>query len=142
MKVGAKTVHLGRLTRAAIFAFRDWIREQEGDPWEAVERVKEYLTPDQLLERVKAAEEITKDLQCFSLATATAQRWMHTEEGMARLLHGLMLAKDAKATIDQAFEVFVALGAEELAKKLSDAGGEVPGGNEPDPATAGSTGTS
>ena len=140
--VEGKRWTVGRLTRSVIFAFRDWCREQTGDPFAHLDRLKGLLPPEELLARVKAAEAVAKDLAQFSLGTATAKAYLATELGLSKLVHLLLVEHHPSATEDDAFRIMTALGAERAAEALVASAGEVPGGNgQARPATAGLTGT-
>lgn len=138
--VEGKIWKIGRLERSVIFAFRDWLREQIGDPFAVVDRLKAVVPIADLMERVKEAEGVARDLAHFSLGTATAKTWLHTEIGMSKLIHLLILPHHPDATEDDAFRVLAALGSDELGKTIARAAGEAPGGNGSVPATAGLTG--
>src|SRR6476469_9593956 len=75
----------GRLTLSVITDYRDWVREQLGDPFALAERFQGKLPPDEWLRLFKEAEATAKELEAFTLGTAVAQRFMKTERGAARL---------------------------------------------------------
>ncbi len=93
-----------------------------------------------MLKRVKEAEGTVKDLQNFSLGTATAKAYLSTETGMSKLIHLMLLKAHPDATEDDAFQIIMAWGAEAAAKAIADAAGKVPGGNGQAQAMAESTG--
>lgn len=141
VKVDGKTWTIGRLERSVIFQLRDYIREQIGDPFASVDRLKGILPPDELLKRVRDAEATAKDLAQFSLGTATAKAFLSTELGITKLIHLLLLPHHPNATEDDAFRVVLAMKDGEIGKALARAAGEAPLGNGAVPATAGSIGS-
>lgn len=127
--VDDKAWTVGRLERSVLFAFRDWIKTQVGDPFATVERVKTYIGGEALLGLVKEAEGTVKDLQSFSLGTATGKAFISSETGMSKLIQLMLLKAHPDATEDDAFRIVMHWGAEAVAKAVADAAGKVPGGN-------------
>lgn len=140
VEVGGRAWTVGRLTVSATLAFRDWVAAQVGDPFEGLERLAKFLPPDELMQRVRAAEDLAEDLRRFSLGTATARKWLATEAGAAALVQLLLRPHHPQATLDDAFAVMLALGSGGLQKAIDEGQGSVPNGEGP-PATGGSTGT-
>lgn len=95
--IDGRTWTVGKLTRLVLFAYRDWIKEQIGDPFEDIDRVKKWLTPEALIVRVKEAESTVRDLRNFSLATETSKRFGN-ENGMAKLTQLRLLKVHTDAT--------------------------------------------
>lgn len=128
---------LGRLELSRLFAWRDWIARQIGDPYDHAEalikRFGDVLPREEQIALVKEARATALELQGFSMGSPLAQRFLRSEEGLARLVHGLLLAAQPQATLDDAYAVVQALGTE-LDATLAKASGEAPGPNAAAPA--------
>ena len=130
--VAGKPWTLGRLEIGVIENFRDWIKAQEGDPFEGLDVLVKLLPPPDGIALVKEARDIRDQLKCFTLQSPLAKKWLATERGNATLILFLLYRHHAKATIEDAFALVVAMG-EELQQTLADAAGELPGGPAPNP---------
>lgn len=96
---------LGRLRLSVLRSFRDWVAELVADPFEVVERWIDRVPAEETVRQLRQAEDVRDQLRYFSLACPLATRLLGTEEGLAKLLHLLMLERDQKATEDDAFEL-------------------------------------
>jgi hypothetical protein len=68
-----------------VFEFRDWIKTKLVDPLAGpIAKVFDKLPVEEQIERVKEAEKITKQLNCFSMSSALAKEHLSYEEGIAK----------------------------------------------------------
>lgn len=132
VRAGGKTWTLGRLTVDVVLGFRDWIKEQLGDPFTNLERVFDRLPREEQIARVKEIEAIDKQLKNFSLQSPLANEWRSTELGAAKLFQLLLKEHHPQATMDDGLLVCLALGEKGQAEEaLAKAQGALPesGGN-------------
>mgnify|MGYP001582727139 CR=1 FL=1 len=109
---------LGKLRLSVLRAFRDWVAEKAGDPFETVERWIDRVPAEETVRQLKEAEDVRDQLRFFSLACPLAARLLGTEEGLAKLLHLLMLERDAKAREEDAFEAVLAINEEAMTEQV------------------------
>lgn len=120
-----RTFTLGRLEVRHIRALRDFVAAREGDPFELAERFLGKIPQEESLRMIREAEEIKKQLRCFSLACPLAQKHLATEEGLAFLLLQLLRGHHPQATESEALAVGLYLSqTEETAAVLAAAQGE------------------
>lgn len=125
--VGGKTYTFSRLERHIVEDWRDWIREQIGDPFAAVERLLDKLPPDTAKEMVKEAQAIQAQLESFSLGCPLAKRFLGNELGLGQLAYLMLRGKHPDITPDEAFAVAMQLGLSAMAKTVQKTSGEAPG---------------
>lgn len=126
---------IGRLEVRHLRAFKEWVAQQEGDPFEVVEKFLGRVPEAESLRQLKEAEQVRDCLKHFSLACPLAQRYLATEEGGARFLRPLLRPAGGKeATEDDALAVYLHMARRGLAEALERAQGEGPAGNAPAPA--------
>jgi hypothetical protein len=134
VSVGPKTWTVSRLTVGVIESFRDWVAQQEGDPFENLpDRFLDRLPPEEVSRLLKEAKDVKDQLKGFSLACPLAQKWIKNERGGAYLVALLLQQHQPGATADDALAVMEAVG---LEKVIADAHGTVPkesAGNAPGP---------
>ncbi len=102
---GGRAYHLGKLTLAILRQFEAYVAERVGDPFEHVERWLGRVSEAETMRQLKVAEDLRDQLRFFSLAVPIAQRAIGTEQGLSKLLHLLLLARDTKATEEDAFSL-------------------------------------
>jgi hypothetical protein len=132
---------LGRFTMGVLEGFRDYVREQEGDPLDGLDMLVKSLPPAEAIAMVSEAKERKRQLRAFTLACPVAQEHLKTEFGGTKIIHLLLLEKQPKATMTDAFEVLIGGGGEKLAEILQRAQGEVAVKNGQGPAGHPSPGT-
>lgn len=137
-----KTWRLGRLEIRVIRELRDWIKEQVGDPFAHLEKYLDKLPADEQQRRVKEAAEVLDQLECFTLDSPLAKKWLKTELGAAKLAHLLLTVHQPAITEEEAFAVMQAIGAEKMSEALDDAGGKLPNAVAPAPLRKGRRGPS
>jgi hypothetical protein len=127
---------VSRLELRIVRAFKDYVAGIIGDPFAQVnDRYFDLLCREEQLAVLKQAKQDRDDLACFSLHCPLAKRFLEREEGIA-VLGRLMLRKHhPDITEDEAFNVWLALGQEQLNAAMASAAGE-PVGNGGAAATA------
>jgi hypothetical protein len=92
---------LSRLELSMIFEFRDWIKTKLPDPLGGpIAKIFDRLPVEEQIERVKKAERIAEELNCFSLTSSLARQYMGTEQGIAKL--GQIWLRQYHPDIDEA----------------------------------------
>ncbi len=142
LTVGDKAWTLSKLGIPVIRGLRDYIVERIGDPFAKIDRVLKWLPVEEIQIRVKQAEQIAEQLESFSLQTPLAQRFLATEEGMARVFKLLLLPCHPDATDADGMAILMHLGAQEAAKVMQKAEGTLPNGAGDGAAVPESTGSS
>lgn len=132
--IDGKTWIVGRVELSVLEEFRDWVREQVGDPFDHVERLAKILPPAEVVAMAKEAQDIRNQLASFTLGCPIATRFLNTEFGMARLFLAMLKTNHPQATLNDAFRVLQVLGAEKAAKAISDGTGNLPEGKASAPA--------
>ena len=117
---------VGRLTVDVVLQFRDWIKAKTGDPFAHLERFIDKLPAAEAVTLIKEAKAEQDQINCFSMQTPLAQRWMQTEEGMAEFLRLLLLPRHPDVTRDAAFSVAMAAGQQAVAEAIDKAHGQLP----------------
>lgn len=137
VKIGSRVWIIGRLTSDVIFGFRDWIREQIGDPFALLEKLLPHLDKSEAMERIKLVESVDRQLKNFSMQSPLAKEFMGTETGAAKLFHLLLKERQPEASMNDAMDVLIELGRQgKVQETLAKAQGSSPGaaGNPPAPA--------
>jgi hypothetical protein len=108
----------------AIISFRDWIAEQEGDPYADAEAAAKVLGQGDPLvkELVTKGRGIKEQLRCFTLKGPIAMLYLATEQGATQFFKFWLLEKYPDITDQEALAVAIAHGkAEEERKKNANA---------------------
>lgn len=124
--IGDKTWTVGRITPEVMFPFRDWIKAKIGDPFAMADRYIDKLPPAESMALIKEAQAIKEQLDCFSLKTELAQRFMQAEEGITELIRLCLQKHHPGATRELAWDVIVSAGKENLNKAIETASGSMP----------------
>lgn len=118
---------LSRLERRILERFRDWIKEQIGDPFATIKALMgPDLDPAIAKEMITEAKTIKKQLDTFSLGCPLFRDYAGTELGQAELLFLLLQEKQPKITREEAFQIWVAMGQEEFQRQLQTTNGTPP----------------
>ena len=133
---GGKKYTLSRLERRIVEEFRDWVREQEGDPFAAAKELLPHLDPATAKQLIADADATKKQLRAFSIGCPLAQKYLGTELGLAELVYLLLRDKQPDVTREEAFALVLEAGAAEVAKKLKETSGEAPGAKNAEPPAA------
>ncbi len=133
VKVGNKSYTFSRLEKSIVEEWRDWIKEQIGDPFEIADKYLEKLPPEQARELIAEAQGVARQLKGFSMGCPLAQQWLQSELGMGQLAYLLLKPKHPAITEDEAFAVMVDLG-NQMAEVIAKANGKLPEKNSPEPA--------
>ncbi len=134
VKFNGKTWTLGRVTVAVIEGFRDWVKEEVGDPFAPVERVMALgvLEKADLVKRIKEAEDVVEQLLCFSLDCPLAKAFCKTERGSAKLFHLMLQVHHPTASLEDAFALAMHLMTSgQMQAVLDKARGALPNGQAP-----------
>ena len=131
-KIGKHT--FARVELSVLEAFRDWVKEEVGDPFALCERWQGKMPPDEWLRLFKEAEATAKELEAFTMASAVAQRVLQTERGAAKIVQLLLLPNHPETTLDQAFQVLLEIGQDGLANVIQNGTGKVPAKKQEAPA--------
>lgn len=128
IEAGGRTWRLGRLTVDVLFGFRDWIKDQVGDPFARLDRVLDRLPKEEALAAIREADDVCRQLERFSMQCPLAREWMNTELGAARMFQLLLLRHHPQATMDDGLLVAMELGRRgqveaALARSQGSAGG-------------------
>jgi hypothetical protein len=108
---GGRELWLGPLAVGHVLGFRDWLRDQVGDPFARLDAPWfDKLPVDEQLRRVKAAEDTDEQLRKFSIICPLAQEWLATEAGAATFYQLLLQSHHPDATLDEALQVAAVLG--------------------------------
>lgn len=95
---------VGPFTLDTLEAFRDWIAEQEGDPFLELEtKWFDRLPPDEQVKRITRAEDIKRQLKRFTLQCPLAREWMTNERGAVHFLYLLLKPNHPNITQKQVF---------------------------------------
>lgn len=125
LSANGKTYTVSRLTVEAVLAFRDWVREQTGDPFADLLRCMDKLPADFAKEQYVEAKALRDQLECFSLQTPLAQKWMQTETGIAEFMRIMLAAKHPGITANEAFQVVMAAGKDKMKATIDKAQGQL-----------------
>jgi len=125
---------ISRLELRIVRAFKDYIAGIVGDPYAQInDRLFDLLPREEQLAMLRQAKQDKEDLACFSLNCSLAKRFLQMEEGIA-VFGQLMLQKHhPDITQEDAFDVWLSIGQEQMQKALASAAGE-PVGNAAAPA--------
>jgi hypothetical protein len=132
--VGGKKYVFSRLKRWIVLAFRDWIKEQIGDPFAVAARFQDHLPDETVKQMVKDGEKIKEQFESFSIGCPLSQRFLATEIGLGQLAYFMLQEMHPDITEDQAFDVVTELGLAAVAATVQKAAGEPPGKNTSAPA--------
>jgi hypothetical protein len=120
---------ISRLELRIVRAFKEYVASIVGDPYSQIDdRLFDLLPREEQLVMLRQAKQDKEDLACFSLNSALAKRFLQMEEGIA-VFGQLMLKKHhPDVTLDEAFDVWMAVGQKQMQEALNRAAGES-GGN-------------
>lgn len=97
---------VGPFTIDTLEAFRDWIAEQEGDPFAELENKWFDLLPkEEQVKRIAEAENIKRQLKRFTLQCSIAKEWMANERGAVHFLTLLLKPNHPNITREQVFRI-------------------------------------
>jgi hypothetical protein len=117
-------------TVGVILGLRDWIAEQEGDPFEGLKELMELLPKEEAIALVKEAREVKQQLKSFSLNCKLAQRYLTTELGMLKFTELLLRSAYPDMSDREVLAVTMAYG-----EKIAEEKKRKPEGNGQAPAT-------
>ncbi len=114
-------------TVGCLLAFRDWIAEQEGDPFAGIREMVELGLPkEEAIIFIKEAREVKKQLACFSLNCPLAQRYLKTEAGSLAFA-GLILRDALPNATEEELRAVLSAWSEKMAREKEPEGnGEAP----------------
>lgn len=134
IKSQGKTFILGRLELHVVRGFRDWIKEQVGDPFAEVERLNTagLLSKEEALVMVKEAGSVAKQLAQFSMGCPLAQAYGRTEMGLGKLVHLAFLTHHPDMSEEQAWAIMLEVGEEEMKENIKNAAGKLSSQGNPE----------
>jgi len=118
---------IGRLTLRIVKEFKHYLEELVGDPYAQIDDKHFDLLPkEEQLALLKEAKQAKDDLACFSLNCPLAKKYLAREEGVARFGQLMLQQSHPDITPEDAFDVWMAVGQEEMQKALQKAQGSLP----------------
>jgi len=103
---------ISRLTWGIIQKFKKYVSDLVGDPFAKIDnKYFDLFAKEEQLALLKEARETEEDLKCFSLQCPLAKKYMAREEGIAVFGQLMLLESHPDVTLDQAFDVWMAVGA-------------------------------
>ncbi len=127
VKALGKEWTISRLELRIVRAFKEYVAGIVGDPYAQInDRLFDLLPQEEQLAMLRQAKQDKEDLACFSLNGPLAKRFLQMEEGIA-VFGQLMLKKHhPDITQEEAFDVWLSVGQEQMNKALASAAGEAP----------------
>jgi|SRR5580698_7569620 hypothetical protein len=138
--VDGKTWRLGRLDVEVLHGFRDWVKEQVGNPFDDLRQTKEFQTPEEYEADRKEAIATFKQLKGFTFECPLSLKYRGTVEGGVKIVELLLKRNHPEATSADALALTVELGRSlSLEKTINVAKGSLPNGQPPEPSQAPAT---
>jgi hypothetical protein len=129
LRVGHKTYTLSPADVGITLAFRDWIAEREGDPFDGLDKIVALLPKEDAVPLIKEAKSIKDQLRCFDLQTPLAQKHIKTQVGATELMRLLLVEHHPQITDREIFQVLAALAKQMQKDQSKEANSQEPEGN-------------
>lgn len=119
---------LGRLNVGVMEGLKEWAAPMVESEIALTRELLPHLPPEAAAKKVEEVIELRKQLDCFSFESPLAKALLGTSAGQIKLIHLRLLARNDKATEDDAYEVFCLIGniEAEKAKKRPRPNAETP----------------
>ncbi len=133
--VNGKSIKIGRLELAVLEELFAWIKKQEGDPFDDLERFIDKMPEAERAVLFREAQAKRNEMASLSLQSPIAQKYMKTPEGMGMMAMLLLRGGMPDITPSQAFDIFQQIPEEKLREIMQNAQGKSPVKNGALPAT-------
>ncbi|MCC6421627.1 MAG: hypothetical protein IT429_25690 [Gemmataceae bacterium] len=122
-----KTWTVGRIDVGVLERFRDWVQQQEGDPFDGLERLIDRVPKEIALEMIKEARGRRDALRLMDYADPLLQRYQQTVRGSLQLLLLALQTHHPEATLTDVQAVAAQLGWVRVRETLQTSSGSVGG---------------